>query len=173
MTEAEIKAMQEQLAAEKVARAKAEADAQAANQKVQAAEAASASFAEKAKADRKAGFVSFAETQVKAGRLLPKDQSMAVATLEALADAQPVEFSEGNTKTSVSPAAWLQNLITSAKPHVSFGEFGGAATAPAEGAAAGKSDAEIDAAAKVYSRDKGVNYAEALSVVTASFSTTA
>lgn len=169
MTEAEIKAMQEQLAAEKEARAKAEADAQAANQKVQAAEAASASFAEKAKADRKAGFVSFAETQVKAGRLLPKDQSMAVATLEALADAQPVEFSEGNTKTTVSPAAWLQNLITSAKPHVSFGEFATGGAQHQEGSVAGKSDAEIDQAAKAYARDKGVNYAEALTAVTTSF----
>lgn len=172
MTEAEIQALQAQLEAEKKARADADAKAKAAEETAAAAKAEAASFAEKAKADRTAGFVSFAETQVKAGRLLPKDKDMAVATMEALADAQPVEFSEGGT-TKVTPAAWLQSLIATSKPQVSFGEFGGAAAAPAEGAAAGKSDAEIDAAAKAYARDKGVNYAEALSAVTASFSTTA
>lgn len=173
MTEAEIQALQAQLEAEKKARADAEAKAKAAEETAAAAKAEAASFAEKAKADRTAGFVSFAETQVKAGRLLPKDKDMAVATMEALADAQPVEFSEGGGTTKVTPATWLQNLIATSKPQVSFGEFGGASTAPAEGAAAGKSDAEIDAAAKAYARDKGVNYAEALSAVTASFSTTA
>lgn len=170
MTEAEIKAMQEQLAAEKKAREDAEAREKTAKEEAEKAKTEAASFAEKAKADRKAGFVSFAEAQVKAGRLLPKDKDIAVATMDALADAQPVEFSEGNTKTSLSPSAWLQSLIAGSKPQVSFGEFGGAAADQAEGSAAGKSDAEIDAAAKAYARDKGVNYAEALTAVTTSFS---
>lgn len=172
MTEAEIQALKDKLAAEEKARAEAEAREKAAKEEADKAKAETASFAEKAKADRTAGFVSFAETQVKAGRLLPKDKDMAVATMEALADAQPVEFSEGSTTTKVTPTAWLQNLIATAKPHVSFGEFA-SGTAPAEGAAKGKSDAEIDQAAKAYARDKGVNYTEALSAVTASFSTTA
>ena len=170
MTEAEIKALQEKLAAEEKARAEAEAKAKAAEEKAKAAEAETASFAEKAKTDRTAGFVSFAEGQVKAGRLLPKDKAMAVATLEALADAQPVEFSEGATTTKHTPAQWLQDLITGSKPHVSFGEFAGADGQPVEGSAKGKSDAEIDQAAQAYMRDhKGMNYAEALTAVTASF----
>lgn len=169
MTEAEIKAMQDELAAEKKARADADAKAKAAEDKAQAAETQAASFAEKAKTDRTAGFVSFAEGQVKAGRLLPKDKAMAVATLEALADAQPVEFSEGATTTKHTPVQWLQDLITGSKPHVSFGEFAATGGQPAEGSAKGKSDAEVDQLAKAYARDKAVSYAEALTAVTASF----
>ncbi len=159
------------LAAEKTAREKAEAATAAATKDADAAKAASASFAEQAKADRKAGFVSFAEAQVKAGTLLPKDKDMTVATLEALADATPVEFSEGSTITKVSPTYWLQSLIANAKPAVSFGEFAGGSV-PASGNAKGKSDAEIDQAARAFmSQNKGVNYAEALTAVTTSFTT--
>lgn len=171
MTEAEIKAMQEQLAAEKKAREKAEADAAESKKKADTAQAETASFAERARADRKAGFVSFAETQVEAGRLLPKDKAMAVATLDALADAQPVEFAEGDTTRKVSPAQWLQDLIAKAQPSVSFGEFapGHGANQSQAGAAKGKSDAEIDKAAQAYMRQHKVNYAEALTAVTTSF----
>ena len=171
MTEAEIKAMQEQLAAEKKAREVAEAKAVAEASRAAAAEAATASFAEKARADRKAGFVSFAETQVEAGRVLPKDKDMVVATLEVLADAQPVEFAEGDTTRKVSPAQWLQDLIAKAQPSVSFGEFapGHAAGQVQPGAAKGKSDAEIDQAAKAYMRQHKVDYSEALGAVTSSF----
>ena len=171
MTEAEIKAMQEQLAAEKKAREVAEAKAVAEANRATAAEAATASFAEKARADRKAGFVSFAETQVEAGRVLPKDKAMVVATLEVLADAQPVEFAEGDTTRKVSPAQWLQDLIAKAEPAVNFGEFAGGriASQSQPGAAKGKSDAEIDKAAQDYMRQHKVNYSEALTAVTASF----
>ena len=171
MTEAEIKAMQEQLAAEKKAREEAEAKAAAEAKRATAAEATTASFAEKAKAERTAGYVSFAESQVTAGRLLPKDKDMAVATLNALADAQPVEFAEGDTTRKVSPAQWLQDLITKAQPAVSFGEFapGHAAGQVQPGAAKGKSDAEIDQAAKAYMRQHKVDYSEALGAVTSSF----
>ena len=173
MTEAEIKAMQEKLAAEEKARAEAEAKAKAAEDKAKAAEAQAASFAERAKADRKATFVSFAEAQVKAGTLLPKDKAMAVATLDMLADAQPVEFSEGDTTKKVSPAQWLQDLIAGAKPAVNFGEFAGGNTAVVTGSAKDKSDTEIDQAARSYMQQhKGVNYADALTAVT-SFTTQA
>ena len=171
MTEAEIKAMQEQLAAEKKAREEAEAKAAAEAKRATAAEATTASFAEKAKAERTAGYVSFAESQVTAGRLLPKDKDMAVATLNALADAQPVEFAEGDTTRKVSPAQWLQDLIAKAQPSVSFGEFapGHAAGQVQPGAAKGKSDAEIDQAARAYMRQHKVDYSEALGAVTSSF----
>ena len=171
MTEVEIKAMQEQLAAEKKAREEAEAKAAAEAKRATAAEAATASFAEKAKAERTAGYMSFAESQVTAGRLLPKDKDMTVATLDALADAQPVEFAEGDATRKVSPAQWLQDLITKSAPVVNFGEF-----APSHvsgqvqpGAAKGKSDAEIDQAAKAYMRQHKVDYSEALGAVTSSF----
>lgn len=172
MSTEKIKELEAQLQAEKEARAKAEAETARQAQAAQDATAKAASFAEQARADRKAGFVSFAEAEVKAGRLLPKDQAMAVATLEALADAKPVQFSEGNTKTEVSPAQWLQGLISGSKPAVSFGEFAGGGSGPAQaGQAKGKSDAEIDQAAQDYARQHKVNYSEALAAVTSSFTT--
>lgn len=99
----QLDAVNAQLAAEQTARQKAEADAAAHKKTADDATAQAASFAEKARADRKAGFVSFAETQVQAGKLLPKDKDMAVATLDALADAQPVEFAEGAPPLPVAP----------------------------------------------------------------------
>lgn len=164
----QLAAAQAQLAAEKTAREKAEADAATAKKAADTAQAESASFAERARADRTAGFVSFAEAQVQAGTLLPKDKEMAVATLEALADAQPVEFSEGDTTRKVSPSQWLQGLIAGSKPAISFGEFAGGKTTGG-GSAKGKSDAEIDQAADTYARQNKVSYAEALAAVTASF----
>ena len=162
------------LQAEKAARATAEANAATATQAATDAKAQATSFAEKARTDRKAGFVSFAEAQVKAGTLLPKDKDMAVATLDALADATPVQFSEGSGSAAVtrtvSHAQWLQDLIAQAKPAVSFGEFApGNATQVQPGAAHGKSDAEIDQAAQAYMRQHKVDYAEALTAVTSSF----
>ena len=123
--------VQADLAAANEATTKAQADAAAHKKAADDAQAQAASFAEKARADRKAGFVSFAETQVQAGRLLPKDKDMAVATLDALAEAQAVEFAEGDTTRKVSPAQWLQDLIAKAymRQHkVDYSEALGAVT---------------------------------------------
>lgn len=172
------KELQEQLAkvqadlqAANADKAKAEADAAAAKKAASDAQAQAASFAEQARADRKAGYVSFAEAQVQAGRLLPKDKDMAVATLDALADAQPVEFAEGDATRKVSPAQWLQSLIAGASPVVNFGEFarGNLTLSGGTGSAKGKSDVEIDKDANAYMRQHKVSYAEALTAVTTSF----
>lgn len=169
--QAQLDEVNAKLAAEKAAREKAEADAAESHKKADAAQKESASFAERAHAERKAGFVSFAETQVQAGRVLPKDKDMVVATLQVLAQAQPVEFAEGDTTRKVSPAQWLQDLITRAAPTVSFGEFAstGVGSQSQPGSAKGKSDAEIDKAAQNHMRQHKVNYSEALTAVTASF----
>ena len=92
---------------------------------------------------------------------------MAVATLVALDEAKPVEFSEGDTTRKVSPSQWLQDLIANAKPQVNFGEFaGGAGAAQIQpGVAHGKSDAEVDKAAQAYSKQHKVDYSEALRAV--------
>lgn len=159
---AQLAQAQKDLAAAKEAEA-------AATRKADEATAQAASFAEKARAERKAGFVSFAESQVQVGKLLPKDKAMAVATLEALADAQPVEFAEGDATRKLSPAQWLQDLIAAGMPHVSFGEFAGGQMLAGAGGAKGKTDAEIDQAAQAWMAAHKVNYAEALHAVTASF----
>lgn len=152
--------------------AKAEADAKdalaakaAAEADAAAAKAQLAQFAEQSRKDRRAGFVSFADDQVKAGRLLPKDKEATVAVLETLADAQPVEFAEAGAVKKVPPAEWLKGLIASAQPVVSFGEFAPAGAAPVAGSAQGLSDAEIDSRARAYAAQHKVSYAEALSAV--------
>lgn len=136
-------------------------------EKAAAAAAQLASFAETAKAQRNAGHVSFAEGEVKAGRLLPKDKGAAVAVLNLLAESQPVEFSEGDSTKKVTPVEWLKGLIAAAKPVVSFGEHApGAGYQPGAGSSKGKTDAEIDTDAKAYARQNKVSYAEALTAVT-------
>lgn len=161
------KEMQAQLDAANKATADANAALQASQAATKEATAKLASFAEAAKVQRTAGHVSFAEGEVKAGRLLPKDQGAAVAVLDLLADSQPVEFSEGNTTQKVTPVEWLKGLIASAKPVVSFGEHApGTGYQPGAGSAKGKTDAEIDTAAKAYARQNKVSYAEGLSAVT-------
>lgn len=152
---------------------KATADERAAREKAERerdeANGRATNFAEQQRKDRNARFTSFAEAQVKEGRLLPADQPMVVATLEVLADAKPVSFSEGNTTRSESPSEWLQKLISNATPVVSFGEFapGRVGADLGAGSAKGKSDAEIDKAAQEYARKNKVSYAEAARAVTA------
>lgn len=140
-------------AAAKAAQAAAEAAAEAANAQL-------AQFAEQQRQDRHAGHVSFAETQVKAGKLLPKDKETAVAVLDQLAEAQPVEFSEGSAAKKVAPAEWLKSLIAGAKPVVSFGEFAPASVAGES--TKGLSDADLDQRAIAYARQHHVSYGEAI-----------
>lgn len=149
--------------------AKAEADAKAAKEAQATAEAQAkaaqdqlANFAEQQRKDRHAAHVSFCETQVKAGKLLPKDQASAVAVLDLLADAKPVEFSEAGANKSVGGAEWLKGLIAGATPVVQFGEF-----APGHSSDSVKdlSDAEIDKRAQAYAKQHNVSYSEALSRV--------
>lgn len=161
----DMKDLQAQLDEANAKLAKAQADAAEAKKKADDAESQAAQFAEKTMADRKSQLVSFAEAQVKTGRLLPKDKDMAIATLEALDAAAPVEFSEGNATRKLSPSQWLQDLIAGATPKVQFGEFAPGAVAEA-GGAKGKTDAEIDQAACAYAAQHKVNYSEALTAVT-------
>ncbi|MFT7722238.1 MAG: hypothetical protein QM788_05345 [Roseateles sp.] len=155
------------LAEAEEAAAKAKAERDAALKRATDAEAQAANFAEKARADRKAQFVSFAEDQLHAGILTsPEDRAMAVASLVALDAAAPVEFSEGETTRKASLVQWLQGLISSATPKVQFGEMAVGKLPAAGGGAKGKSDAEIDQAARAYAAQHKVSYAEALGAVT-------
>ncbi len=164
------KELQAKLDAAEKAKSEAEARATAAEQAKQDADARLAQFAEQQRTERHAGFVSFAEQQVHAGKLLPKDKEAAVAVLDVLADAKPVEFAEGGAQKKLAPAEWLKGLIAAAKPVVSFGEHAPGNTGhdnpPAD-------DAELDRRARDYARQHNVNYAEALSRVTASFTASA
>lgn len=143
-------------AAAKAAQATAEAAAAAANEQL-------AQFAEAQRQERHAGHVSFAEAQVKAGKLLPKDKDTAVAVLDQFSDAQPVEFSEAGAVKKVSPAEWLKGLIANAKPVVSFGEFAAGGTAGES--TQGMSDEEVDKRVKAYAHQHNVSYSEAIDKV--------
>lgn len=154
----QLAASQALVAVADAARTKAEGEAAEATTKL-------AKFAEAAQRDRTAAFTSFCELQVKAGCLLPKEKNAAVSVLGTLADAQPVSFAEsGGTKT-VSAVDWLKDLITRAKPVVSFGEHAAGALTGAAQSAAGLTDAEIDARAQAHAKQHKVSYAEALSAV--------
>lgn len=140
-------------AAAKAAQATAEAAAEAANAQL-------AQFAEQQRQARHTGHVSFAEAQVRAGKLLPKDKETAVAVLDQLAETEPVEFSEGGAARKVAPAEWLKGLIAGAAPVVSFGEF--APGAAGDESTKGLSDAELDKRAKAYAQQHHVSYGEAI-----------
>lgn len=159
---------------EKERLAKAEAEAVAARAAQVAAEAATAEanaklaqFAEKQRQQRHAGFVAFAESQVKAGVLTKPEAAALPGVMAAMADAQAVEFSEGGATKKVSPVQWLQDFVSGRAPIVHFGEFapGSSGAQQGQGSAKGKSDAEIDAAAKAYAAQHKVQYADALKAV--------
>lgn len=162
------KELQAQLDAANKATAEATAAREKAEKEASDAKAQLAQFAEAATQQRHAGHVSFAEGEVKAGRLLPKDKGAAVAVLDVLADAQPVEFAEGDSTKKVTPVEWLKGLIASARPVVNFGEF---TPRSGDSALASKdmTDAEVDQRAKAYAQQNKCNYAEAVSAVTATF----
>lgn len=153
----ETKARLAQAEAETKAAKEAQANAEAATK---AAQEQLAQFAEQQRQGRHAAHVSFCEAQVKAGKLLPKDKGTAVAVLDQLAEAQPVEFAEAGVSKKVAPADWFKGLIEGAKPLVEFGEFAGG---DAGGASTkGLSDAELDQRAKAYAHQHNVSYSEAL-----------
>ena len=114
--------LQAQLDAAKAKQLETDAALDAANKVALTATAQLAQFAEAAKKDRAAGYVSFADAQIKAGVLLPKDKDAAVAVLGTLADAQPVSFAEGGATKTIPAAEWLKSFIANSKPVVSFGE---------------------------------------------------
>ena len=127
-----------------------------------------AQFSEQRRTEQHQAHVSFADGAVKAAKLLPKDKDMAVATMGLLADAKPVEFSEGTTTRKVSPLQWFQDFVTNAKPVVQFGEHAtGLVTGGDAGNAHGKTDAEVHQAAKAHQRaNPNVSFADALAHVT-------
>lgn len=167
------KELQDRLDAESAARRKAEEEREAAARRATEAQAAAdaankqlAEFAESQKKQRHDMHVSFAEARVKDGKVLPKDKDMLVATLDRLDASEPVEFAEGDTKRKVSPAQWLQDLISAGSPQVEFGERGGSDLSDTQrGAAKGKTDAEVDRAAHEYAKKHNVSYAEAVRAV--------
>lgn len=172
-----VEELQAQLKAANDARQKAEADAVTANTLLSTTQTELATaktqivgFAEASKAAAHAQNASFAEGQVKEGRLLPKELATLVAVLDSLANSEPVSFSEGSATHKVSPVEFVKSLITNTAPRVDFSErAGGHGGNGAELAVKGDSDAVVDQKAKAYALHNKVSYAEALTAVTAAF----
>lgn len=125
-------------------------------------------FAEAQRATRTAGFVSFAEAQFKAGKLRPADKTVLVATLEALADSQPVDFAEAGQVKKLPLVDWMKERVSGGAPLVQFGEHAPGNTGKDDSDAnanKGLTDAELDAKAKTYARDHKVSYAEAIGAI--------
>ncbi|MCL2524579.1 MAG: hypothetical protein FWF20_06980 [Betaproteobacteria bacterium] len=108
--------------------------------------------------------IAFAEAQVAASHILPKDVGAMVAVLDLLADAAPVEFTEGDATRKLSPVEFVKNLIERQQSGLQFGEF-----APGKvGGGKPQGDAAIDAAARKLAAEKSIPYADAVrAVVTA------
>lgn len=164
------KELQDQLAASHAQAAAADAARTKAESEAAEARAQLAQFAEAQQRERVAGFTSFCEAQIAAGTLLPKEKDVAVAVMTTLADAKEVSFAEAGSTKTVAAVDWLKDLIQRAKPAVSFGEHAASGAGAATGLATkGMSDADVDKLAKQYAAQHNVNYAEALSKVTVSF----
>ena len=164
MTDAEkLAAMQKQLAEKDAALAAAQTQITAAQAAADAANKTAADFAEAAAKQRAAEVLAFAEGQVKAGRVLPKDKGLLCAALGMVAAAEkPFEFAEGGTKTEHTAAqvgAWIRGLVSGANPAVHFGEFAPAGAGMPT--AAPKTAEDMDKAIRQRMADKGCNYAEA------------
>lgn len=153
------KDLQAQLDAEKKAREAAETRANEAD----------ARFGAQIKAQRDAQHaehVQYAEAQLEVGKLTKPEAPELVALLDQAAAAEVVQFGEGNDRKPLAPVAFIKRLVERAAPLANLQERGGAAAVQfAEGAARGKSDAEIDAAAKAYAARHNVSYADALARV--------
>lgn len=162
------KELQDQLAASQAQAAAADAARTKAETEAADARAQLAQFAEAARCERVASFTHFAEAQIKAGTLLPKEKDAAVAVLETLAGAKEVSFAEGGTHKVVPAVDFLKSLIERAKPVVSFGEHA-TGTASTGLASKGMSDAEVDKLAREHAAQHHVSYAEGLKAVTVSF----
>jgi hypothetical protein len=115
MTEAELKAAQDKLAADQAAH-----------------DALVASFTEqetarKAEAEvaRKAAIKLRVDDLVKAGKVLPAEADGIRSFAENLSPAQVVEFGEGETATKAQATDYFFKLLEAGKPAVDFGEHGG------------------------------------------------
>lgn len=158
------KELQEQLAAAQATAAAAKAAQAAAETAAAEANARLDASAKAQRTARHAEHVAFAESMLQAGKLKKPEVPECVALLDLAADAAPVQFGEGTDAKPLAPVGLIKRLVERAGALVAFSERPGAA-GNSEGSAAGKSDAEIDAAAQAYMRQHNCNYSEALTRV--------
>lgn len=143
------------------------------NTRLKAEQAAFCEAENKRAADaRHAEHASFAEELVKAGKLLPAQKDVAVATLDFMASQEKVvEFGEGDAKKPLADA--LKDLLQAAPKQVEFAEVGKAGShsaAAAEvvapnGYQADQGRMDIHVKALSYSEQHKVDYVTAVKAV--------
>jgi hypothetical protein len=83
---------------------------------------------EKSRADaeakvRRDAVAEFADAQVKAGKLLPKDKAGLIEFATNLDAAAELNFGEGDAATKTTPLAWFKGFVAGGKQVVEFGEI--------------------------------------------------
>jgi hypothetical protein len=134
-----------------------------------------ASFAEAQKQTLHLGHVSFAESLIAAGKLLPADKDSTVVMLDKLAaDESTVEFGEGDGKQSLTPLAIYKAQLEKAPKVVDFGEHAGAGAegddgtvsfAAPQGMAVSNDKLELHAKAIKYAQEHNVDFITAVKKV--------
>lgn len=70
----------------------------------------------------KRSLTEFVETQIKAGKILPKDKLGAIEFMGVINSESVLEFGEGDTVTKTKPLDWFKKFIEAQPAKVNFGE---------------------------------------------------
>lgn len=120
------------------------------------------------KAAKKRELVEFAETQIKAGKLLPKDKSGCVELLMQLNDDAKLEFAEGDEQKSVGSQAWFKGFIAGLPKAIEFGET--SQTEPEKTTVVGNEQAVARKAREYHAKQaaagNAISFSEAVDAVT-------
>ncbi len=115
----------------------------------------------------------FVAKQIESGKLLPVDEEKTLAFMEAIGQADTVEFGEGDDKQTTDPVAWFKEFVERLPNQVEFGEV----TQPADdqektvsfaapqGYQVDANQMELHQKAVAYSEKNGVGYEVALNAV--------
>ena len=82
---------------------------------------------ERIAAQRRRDATSFAEAQVQAGKVLPRQQTGLIELMLALPEA-PLEFAEAGQTVKTEPRAWLEQFLAALPAQVDFAERSKGAT---------------------------------------------
>lgn len=164
--DAAIRALQEQIAELQKQNQNLVGERDAALAELKAAQAAIAAHNAEKEKQQAAEIAQFAESMVKAGRILPHEKAMEIAIMTDLQKAEPVQFSEGNTTRTESKLEAYKKRIAGREAAVQFGEFAPASTtaeSPAE-----LSDEELNRRVEAYRlAHPDVSYVDAMAIVKA------
>ena len=115
--------------------------------------------AQQAQEQQHSANVQFSESLVEKSKLLPKHKELVVATLDALHQETPVEFGEGDTKTTLMEA--FKTFLSEQPEHVQFGEHA-TKTSAVQFAEKSNSREQLHQQAQQLVAEKGISYEDAI-----------